>query len=185
MTQHESQVVKFSNKTEVFDNSILHLYAFKDKKIKEFTPPTFALNDDEFIRQASSIVNFSNSLICKFPQDYDIYYLGSFCKTTGNIISCEPELICSCSELKTEKSLQYDELLKQVESTNQTALSYLSEFQTAKDKHYRNESVYREEFENFLNDSKEEIRKAIELFPINQSKKELTKKSIIDKLFNH
>lgn len=185
MSQHESQVIKFSNKTQVFDESILHLYAFKDKKLKQFMPPTFALNDDDFIRQASSIVNYSNSLICKFPEDYELYYLGSFCKITGNIISCEPEFLINCSVLKTEDSLKYDELLKQVESTNQTALSYLSEFQTAKDKHYRNESDYRKEFENFLNDSKDKIKTAIELFPINQHKNEDTKKSIINKLFNH
>lgn len=163
---------------------LIHLFSFKDVKTGKFLPPFFANSDDEAKRQCSSIVNFSNSLICKFPEDYQLYFIGTFAEDTGIIVSVTPEIVCDCSSLKTEKSLSYDELLKEVKQLNDTALSYLSEFHTARDKHYRNESEYRKEFEQFLNTSKEELQKAIELYiPVSPKVSADEKKSIITKLF--
>lgn len=69
------------------------------------------------MRQASSVVNFSNSLICKFPEDYDIYCLGSFSQNTGIIVSLSsPEFIANCSSLKADESVRYDDLLKEIKN---------------------------------------------------------------------
>lgn len=167
-----------------FEPQLIHLFSFKDLKTGKFMPPFFSNSDEDAKRQCSSIVNFSNSLICKFPEDYQLYFIGTFSEDTGIIVSVTPELICECSSLKTEKSLSYDELLKEVKQVNEMALSYLSEFQNARDKHYRNESDYRKEFEKFLNDSKEEVKKAIELYiPVSPKTSVDEKKSIITRLF--
>lgn len=115
MSEHEIK------KNNVIDFQIHHkeqfltLYCFKDLKLSKFMPPFFAISDDEAVRNASNIVNYSNSLICKFPEDYVLYKVGQFSETQGIIISVEPTLVTHCDILKTPESKKFDDLLKEVE----------------------------------------------------------------------
>ncbi len=172
MTTHEKQFSAKNTNFSVISEQILKLYSFFDVKTNQFLPPFFSENDSEAIRQASNIVNFSNSLICKFPEDYQLYFMGVFSQKEGTIFSDEnyPLLISRCQDLKTEKSLQYDELLKECTKQQEVIRSLISTIDNMKsdlDKRIQ------QEYKN----------KSLELYtPVEKTN---SKKSILSKLFNN
>lgn len=55
-----------------------NIYCIFDKVSLTFLPPFLAQNDDEAKRNFSNLINYSQSSICKFPQDFILLDLGSF-----------------------------------------------------------------------------------------------------------
>lgn len=129
MTQSQSSTLDFSIN---YKSTTFGFYSFYDKKTKKFMPPFYSVTEDEALRQASSIVNFSNSLINKFPEDYDLIYIGSFDEDTGEIYDNENvNIIASCFDLRTEQSVQYDELRKECERQRDQVAVIVSDYHKA------------------------------------------------------
>lgn len=56
---------------------ILEAYSIFDKKAKTYEPPRFALNENTAKRMF--IIMFSTeSMYSKFPDDYEVYFLGRY-----------------------------------------------------------------------------------------------------------
>lgn len=185
MTIHENE------NSQTFDFNFgdgyvpLSLYSFFDKKLNKYLPPFFAQNLDDAKRQATNIVNFSNSLICKFPNDYDLVFIGYFDENLGSLISSDIQNRICCSDFKTSQSLQYDDLLKEskrqqdvISNLLKTVDDYKYKLDEKLTQNYKIESDY-----SSVKDDLVELKKSVELFvPVQPLKP--TKKSIISTLFN-
>lgn len=55
----------------------LRLYSIYDSKAEQFSPPQVYYNDMLALRGFEAIVNDNKMLICKYPEDFSIYYVGN------------------------------------------------------------------------------------------------------------
>lgn len=56
----------------------LRLYSIYDSKAEQFSPPQVYHNDMLALRAFEGIVNDDKMLICKYPEDFSLYYIGNF-----------------------------------------------------------------------------------------------------------
>lgn len=65
----------------------LSIFAYKDEKTGEFHPPFFQTTPQAAIRLFRTEVNRpgDNNLAYLYPEDYSLYYLGTFNQATGKI----------------------------------------------------------------------------------------------------
>lgn len=61
----------------------LKIYSIRDAKAEIFNAPFYKNTHGEAERDFSMLVNEEKSKINKFPEDYDLYHLGSFDDQTG------------------------------------------------------------------------------------------------------
>ena len=61
----------------------LRLYSIYDSKAEQFSPPQVYHNDMLALRGFEAIVNDDKMLICKYPEDFSLYYVGNFGDTDG------------------------------------------------------------------------------------------------------
>lgn len=127
MTNHDSQnVTKHEENEKQFPLQVFTIY---DRKLKKHLPPFLCSSQDEAIRQFSSLVNYSNSLMCKFPEDYYLKYLCDFDENTGEFIIFDHEtFLIEAKALKTEESIRYDELLKEIKGQKSMVDSVISDY---------------------------------------------------------
>ena len=52
------------------------LYCIVDFKSLTILPPFLANNDDEAVRNFSNLINYANSAICRFPEDFKLYKIS-------------------------------------------------------------------------------------------------------------
>ena len=57
--------------------SKLRLYSIYDSKAEQFSPPQVYYNDMLALRGFEAIVNDNKMLICKYPEDFSLYYVGN------------------------------------------------------------------------------------------------------------
>lgn len=116
MSQHEinSKLVYHDFKV-TNDEQGLNVYCIFDKKLNKFLPPFFSSNDDDAKRQFSGLVNFSGNVICRFPEDYSLFYVSKFIESIAFFSPAEPRKICEAVDVKTEESKNYDNILNQIE----------------------------------------------------------------------
>lgn len=55
----------------------LRLYSIYDSKAEQFSPPQVYYNDMLALRGFEAIVNDNKMLICKYPEDFSLYYVGN------------------------------------------------------------------------------------------------------------
>lgn len=144
MMNHESQVCN-ENVTNFNVNKNLQkdcptntqfIYSIFDKKIGSFFFPFYALSESDAIRQVQNIVNYSSSLINRFPSDYDLYYLGCFNTVSGEIFpDIKPLFVCSLDSLKTSDSLKYDDLLNEIEKQKVEVSNIMADYHKIHDEY--------------------------------------------------
>ena len=168
MSQHETEnkVINHNFKVKNDDVSQLRVYSIYDSKLKKFLPPFYCTSDDEAIRQFSNIVNFSGSLISRFPEDYSLHFLCSFFDEVGAFNICDSKLIKNGVDLVTQTTKNYSNILGQIEKQQQTVDGLIDDYHRLL-KRYP------------IKDEGPQLYEAKK--PITQKQK----KSIINKLFSH
>lgn len=64
---------------------VLKMYSVRDAKGEIFHPPHYLRSHGEAERTFHQLVKDEKSMISKFPEDYDLYYLGDYDDNTGKI----------------------------------------------------------------------------------------------------
>lgn len=78
---------------------IYRLYSIRDLKGDWWTP-RFAMNDDAARRDLSMAVNETGNLISFAPNDFELYFVGTFNTCTGFVSPVDlPEFICRADDL--------------------------------------------------------------------------------------
>lgn len=79
---------------------VKNIYAVKDTKSSCFLNPTYDSNDDVAKRNLNYLVNVVNeSMIYQYPEDYELWCIGSYDDLTAIIIS-DIRFVCQAKELK-------------------------------------------------------------------------------------
>lgn len=85
-----------------------HMFVIRDSKSESYTNPTFSRTISEAERQFSLHVNekHQNNLLNQFPEDFDLYKVGTYNPKTGIITELDtPQHIAKAvSLLKQSKS---------------------------------------------------------------------------------
>lgn len=63
----------------------LKMYSIRDSKTEIFNNPFFNHSHGEAERNFRDLVNDEKSMLFKYPEDYDLYYMGEYETTTGKI----------------------------------------------------------------------------------------------------
>nr|QJB19497.1 MAG: nonstructural protein [Microvirus sp.]QJB19701.1 MAG: nonstructural protein [Microvirus sp.] len=61
----------------------LKAFSIRDTKAEVFNTPFFQKTHGEAERSFKQLVNDSQSQPSKFPEDYDLYYVGTYSEETG------------------------------------------------------------------------------------------------------
>lgn len=76
------------------------MYTIKDQKSESFNVPFFNNTHGEAERNFQELVNDKQSFVSKYPEDYDLYYLGTYDERTGKFAPTEtPEHIVKAVQL--------------------------------------------------------------------------------------
>jgi len=67
----------------------LKMFTIRDSKGEVFHPPFFNHTHGEAERNFHELTKDEKSMIAKYPEDYDLYYLGTYDNQTGKITSLE------------------------------------------------------------------------------------------------
>lgn len=78
---------------------IKNLYSVYDKKTDSYSPPMESNNDEEMMRTIASDMGNENSLLHKFPTDFELHIVGSWDNTRGKVVLRDKKLICTLIEL--------------------------------------------------------------------------------------
>lgn len=65
----------------------LKIFSIRDAKGETYNTPFFQKTHGEAERTFRELANDEKSMICKYPDDFDLYCVGEFDTETGNIIS--------------------------------------------------------------------------------------------------
>lgn len=68
----------------------LKMYSFQDQKAGIFYPPIFKATYAEAERDFSNIINHKGSIMNTNPEDYHMYYLGTYDNNTGSLAPIKP-----------------------------------------------------------------------------------------------
>lgn len=75
-----------------------HLYSIFDTKSREFSPPQIHHNDDVASRTVLGALT-GDSMLSRFPQDYELHHVGTFDSEKGIFNSASPRFIVAISTL--------------------------------------------------------------------------------------
>ena len=62
---------------------ILKAFTIRDSKGEVFNTPFFQKTHGEAERSFKELVNDQQSMVAKYPDDYDLYYIGEYNQDTG------------------------------------------------------------------------------------------------------
>lgn len=68
----------------------LKMYSFQDQKAGIFYPPIYKPTYAEAEREFSNIVNYKGSTMNNNPEDFHMYYIGTYDNNTGKVEPVEP-----------------------------------------------------------------------------------------------
>jgi len=63
----------------------LQVFTIRDSKSESFGTPFFQKSKGEAIRTLQELTKEQKSLISKYPEDFDLYYVGQYDDQTGKI----------------------------------------------------------------------------------------------------
>lgn len=79
----------------------LQVYSIYDQKTKVFNTPFYSSTHGEAERNLRSTVNAPQGLVSQYPEDYDLYHLGSYDDSTGTFQGLQtPQHIIKAVQLK-------------------------------------------------------------------------------------
>lgn len=70
------------------------IYAVRDRAIDAFGQPIFCLAEGQAVRSFIDEVNSSQSSMHAHPEDYDLYFLGQFDDSSGELVPDKPKMVC-------------------------------------------------------------------------------------------
>lgn len=99
---------------------ILQVYSILDEKLNDFLPPMFCKDEADCLRTCSQLVNFSDSLMNRFPEDYSVYYIGTFDTSSGTLSQDDAkfESVCKFENLVKDDTKKYTDILKHIEASS-------------------------------------------------------------------
>lgn len=68
---------------------ILKVFSIVDLKADLYKTPFFMSSNGEAIRAFSDLANDDKSLLSRHPQDFKLYFIGTFDDSTGQLVSNE------------------------------------------------------------------------------------------------
>lgn len=150
------------------EQKFMHLFSILDKRTGRFMPPFCSESIIDGFRHFENLVNYSQSLICNFPEDYEMVYIGLFDPILGSITAPDKPISWLASSLKRPDSMRYRALrneCKKLLTQVTTAIQDIDKF-------------------------KHDIKTSVELFPINKTEahpKSKTKgiRKLLDTLFGN
>jgi len=78
------------------------IYSIRDQKAEYFTQPFFKKTHGEAERDFHQLVNDEKSQLNKFPEDFDLYHLGTYDDETGKMTPLDtPQHITKAVQQKT------------------------------------------------------------------------------------
>lgn len=66
-------------------NHIQKMFSIRDTKGEIYHPPFFKNTHGEAERDFREVAKDAKSMICKYPEDFDLYYLGEYDSKTGKL----------------------------------------------------------------------------------------------------
>lgn len=67
----------------------LKVYSIRDAKGEIFHPPFYKKTHGEAERDFTTLVGDQNGMVSKYPEDFDLWYLGTFDDQTGKFNALE------------------------------------------------------------------------------------------------
>jgi hypothetical protein len=84
----------------------LKTYAIRDAKAEVFNTPFYQKTHGEAERSFKQLVSDAQSMVSKFPDDYDLYYLGEYDDQTGKLHPIDtPQHIVKAVQLQQQKTV--------------------------------------------------------------------------------
>jgi len=65
------------------------IYSIRDSKGEVYNQPFFQKTHGEAERNFHTLVNDEKSMVSKYVDDFDLYYLGTYCDQTGRLTSLD------------------------------------------------------------------------------------------------
>lgn len=86
------------------ESNDVKIYSIRDAKGNVFFTPKYFRNEDEARRYIHQLVNTPNeqNLINRYPEDYDLFYLGTYNEESGRINGIVPTHIVKALTLKDQ-----------------------------------------------------------------------------------
>lgn len=82
----------------------LKMYSVRDSKGEIFHAPFYKHTHGEAERDFTSLVRDEKSQLAMYPEDYDLYYLGTYDNVTGKLQSLDtPQHITKAVNVKTRE----------------------------------------------------------------------------------
>lgn len=78
---------------------LTRMYVIKDTKAGVFNTPFFQHTHGTAERAFQDLINDSQSSVNKHPEDYDLYYLGTYDDLSGSVVGEAPQHIVSAAQL--------------------------------------------------------------------------------------
>lgn len=79
------------------------VFSIRDAKAEYFTPPFFKKTHGEAERDFKTVAKDPQSTISKFPEDFDLYYIGDYDDQTGLIKSLDtPKHVMKAAHFETQ-----------------------------------------------------------------------------------
>lgn len=92
----------------------LEMYSIYDIKSKIFTTPRYAINENTAKRMFYCVFNENKSMYKIFPNDYQVFKIGTFDDVTAEIIlEARPTFMWQASEFVTEPDNENKSMLLQ------------------------------------------------------------------------
>lgn len=71
----------------------MEMFAIRDKKADQFFPPIYAHHHAQAVRQFSTAVQKSEGDLHLYPEDFDLYFIGTYDQQTATHHNVTPEVI--------------------------------------------------------------------------------------------
>lgn len=77
----------------------MKVYAFLDRKVREFGQLLVAANDEAMKRLAYDTLNGGQSMLAKYPDDFDLFCVGEYNHENGALNGHPPQLVCNLASV--------------------------------------------------------------------------------------
>ncbi|AXH74358.1 MAG: nonstructural protein [Microviridae sp.] len=79
---------------------VVQVFSILDAKTGAFGQPFFAFNAAVAQRTVAAVLMQGDSLVGKFPQDYQLFHIGRFDDASGELMAIAPVSVCNVASLK-------------------------------------------------------------------------------------
>jgi len=91
--------VLLENVTRTTDLNIDGMYSIYDICTGMYEAPFLASNDQVAIRTVRDVVMFKDTMIKRHPEDYRLFYVGSYNKSLGILEQDKQRMVCNFTDL--------------------------------------------------------------------------------------